>query len=111
MAIAYKLAQTQGTTGVASYATLYNTGAASTAVISSISICNTASAAATYRIGVMGPTAGSPGAGEWIVNGATVPGNDTVFLTVGLSLGNTKYLRVSSSANTVDFSASIAELT
>jgi hypothetical protein len=39
---------------------------------------------------------------------ASVPPTDTVFLTVGLTLGNTKFIRVSSSANTVAFSASYA---
>jgi hypothetical protein len=38
----------------------------------------------------------------------TVPGNDTVFLTIGLTLGNTDFIRVSSSANTCAFSASYA---
>lgn len=109
MPTAYKLAQVQGTAGVTTYATLYSTGASTTAVLSSISICNTASTSATYRIGVMA-SAGTPAAGNWIVNGATVPANDTVFLTVGLSLGNTQFVRVSSSANTVDFSASVAEI-
>lgn len=109
MPTAYKLAQVQGTAGVTTYATLYSTGASTTAVLSSISICNTASTSATYRIGVMA-SAGTPAAGQWIVNGATVPANDTVFLTVGLSLGNTQFVRVSSSANTVDFSASVAEI-
>lgn len=109
MSTAYKLAQVQGTAGVTTYATLYSTGASTTAVLSSISICNTASTSATYRIGVMA-SAGTPAAGNWIVNGATVPANDTVFLTVGLSLGNTQFVRVSSSANTVDFSASVAEI-
>ena len=109
MPTAYKLAQVQGTAGVTTYATLYSTGASTTAVLSSISICNTASTSATYRIGVMA-SAGTPAAGNWIVNGATVAANDTVFLTVGLSLGNTQFIRVSSSANTVDFSASVAEI-
>lgn len=110
MPTTYKTQQVQGTAGVSTYATLYSTGASSTAVVSTISICNTAATAATYRIGVTG-SAGTPGAGEHIVYGATVPANDTVFLTVGLTLGNTEFIRVSSSANTVDFCAGVAEIT
>ena len=72
-----------------------------------ITVCNTAAAAATYRIGVMG-SAGTPGASEWIVYDASVPANETVFLTFGLTLGNSDFVRVSSSANTVAFSASCA---
>lgn len=107
MATAYALAQVQGTASTTTYGTLYSTGAAETAVVSTISICNTASAAVTYRIGVT-TSAGTPGAAEWIVYDNTVPGFDTVFLTVGLTLGNTKFIRVSSSANTCAFAASYA---
>lgn len=107
MATAYALAQVQGTASTGTFSTLFSTGAAETAVVSTISICNTASAAVTYRIGVS-TAAGTPAAAEWIVYDNTVPGNDTVFLTVGLTLGNTKYIRVSSSANTCAFAASYA---
>lgn len=109
MTTTYKTQQVQGTASVSTYATLYSTGASSTAVVSTIAICNTAATAATYRIGVTG-SAGTPGAGEHIVYGSTVLANDTVFLTVGFTLGNTEFIRVSSSANTVDFSASVAEI-
>ena len=107
MATAYSLAQVQGTASTGTYATLFSTGAAETAVVSTITVCNTAAAAATYRIGVMG-SAGTPGASEWIVYDASVPANETVFLTFGLTLGNSDFVRVSSSANTVAFSASCA---
>jgi hypothetical protein len=107
MPVSYALAQVQGTAGTSTYTTLFSTGAAETAVVSSIAICNTASATVTYRIGVMG-SAGTPSANEWIVYDNTVPGNDTVFLTIGLTLGNTDFIRVSSSANTCAFSASYA---
>lgn len=107
MPVSYALAQVQGTVGTSTYTTLFSTGAAETAVVSSIAICNTASATVTYRIGVMG-SEGTPSANEWIVYDNTVPGNDTVFLTIGLTLGNTDFIRVSSSANTCAFSASYA---
>ena len=107
MPTSYAIAQVQGTAGVGTYATLYSTGASETAVVSTVSVCNTSASAQTFRIGVMG-SAGTPSASEWIVYDASVPATDTVFLTVGLTLGNTKFIRVSSSANTVAFSASYA---
>jgi hypothetical protein len=110
MATTYKTQQLQGTTGVTTYGTLYSTGASSTAVVSTIAICNTASVSATYRIGIMG-SAGSPAAVNWLVFDSVVSGNDTVFITAGISLGNTQFIRVSSSANTVTFSAYVAEIT
>lgn len=110
MATTYKNAQVQGTAGVGTYATLYNTSASATAVVSSIAITNTASATATYRIGIMG-SAGTPAAANWLVYDAVVAGNDTILLTIGLTLGNSQFIRVSSSANTVTFSAYISEIT
>jgi hypothetical protein len=110
MATAYKDAEVQGDAGVTTYVTLYNTGAASTAVISTIGICNTSSSAATYRIAVMG-SAGTPAAANWRVYDASIAGNDTVTLTLGLTLGNTRYIRCSSSANTVTFFAGVSEIT
>jgi hypothetical protein len=109
MATVYKNAQLQGTAAVTTYGTLYSTGASTTAVISSILICNTAATQATYRIGIMG-TAGTPAAAEYIVYGATVAASDTTSLTLGITLSNTQYIRVSSSANTVTFSAFISEI-
>ena len=109
MATAYKNFGVQGTAGTSTYATLYNTSASTTAVISSIVICNTSSSAATYRIAIMG-SAGTPAATDWVVYDATIAGNDTVALTLGIALGNTKYIRISSSANTVTFSAYVSEI-
>jgi hypothetical protein len=109
MATVYKDVQVQGTASTGTYATLYETSASTTAVISTILICNTASTSATYRIG-LDTTAGTPGGSEWLVYNATVAGNDTIALTLGISLGNTKFIRVSSSANTVTFSAFVSEI-
>lgn len=109
MATNYKVSQVQGTASTGTYSTLYNTGASTEAVVSTILICNTASASATYRIG-LDDSAGTPGSSEWLVYDAVVAGNDTIALTLGISLGNSKYIRVSSSANTVTFSAFVSEI-
>lgn len=111
MAEVYKNAQVQGTASTGTYATLYNTGASTTAVISTILVTNTASTAALYRVGIV-PSAGTPAIanGEWLVYDATVQPNDTVALTFGIVLGNTEYIRVSSSANTVCFNAFVSEI-
>lgn len=109
MATAYKYSQVQGTASTGTYATLYTTPAATSAVISSIVICNTTASAATYRIG-LDTTAGTPGASEWLVYDATVPANDSIILTFGACLDAGKYIRVSSSADTVTFSAFVSEI-
>lgn len=109
MATNYKSSQVQGTASTGTYATLYTTGSGIQAVISTILICNTAGAQATYRIG-LDTTAGTPGASEWLVYDAVVPANDTTALTLGICLDQNMFIRVSSSANTVTFSAFVSEI-
>jgi hypothetical protein len=110
MAIAYKSNQVSGTASVSTFATLYDTSAAGkTAVVSTLGVCNTASTAVTVRVG-MANAAGTPAASEWILYDRSVPANDTLLLTIGLAMQNAEYLRVSSSASTCAFFASIAEI-
>ena len=109
MATNYKRAGVQGTASTGTYTTLYQVPAGTQAVISTIAICNTASAAATYRIG-FDDTEGTPGASEWLIYDATVAPNDTVFLSVGAALAAEKYVRVSSSADTATFQAFVSEI-
>ncbi len=83
--------------------------AGTSTVISSIVICNTSSTSATYSIAINTVTA-TYAAGRYLVFQATIAGNDTVALTLGAVLDPTnRFLNVSSSANTVNFSAYGAE--
>ena len=109
MATAYKYAQIQGTASTGTYATLYTTPAATEAVISSLVITNQSSSAITVRIG-LDATAGTPGDSEWLVYDAAIAGNDTVALTLGVTLDAEKFVRVSSSADTCNFSAFLSEI-
>ena len=109
MATAYKYAQVQGTASTGTYATLYTTPAATEAVISSLVITNQSSSSITVRIG-LDATAGTPGASEWLVYDAAIAGNDTVALTLGVTLDAEKFVRVSSSADTCNFSAFLSEI-
>jgi len=110
MPTAYKFSQVQGTASTSTFATLYTTPSATEAVISSIVICNQSASAITVRIG-LDTAAGTPGAAEFLVYDASVAGNDTVALTLGITMDASKYLRVSSSANTITFSAFLSEIT
>ena len=109
MATAYKYSQVQGTASTGTYATLYNTPSATEAVISSLVICNQSSSSVTVRVG-LDTAAGTPGADEFLVYDAAVAGNDTVALTLGITLDASKYLRISSSASTCNFSAFLSEI-
>jgi hypothetical protein len=110
MPTVYKNAQLQGTASLSTYGTLYSSSADSTAVISSIVITNTSSAAKQYRVAITG-SEGTPAAANWVVYDATIAGNDAVALTLGITLGNTQFIRVSSTDNTLTFSAYISETT
>jgi len=78
--------------------------AGTSTIISSLVICNTSSSAATYTIAINTATA-TYATGRYVVFQASIAGNDTVCLTLGLVLDPTnRYLNVSSSANTVNFS-------
>jgi hypothetical protein len=109
MATSYRHNSVQGTASTGTYATLYNTGASTQAVISTLLVTNTSASTVTYRIGIMG-SAGTPSAADWIVYDAVVAGNDVICLTLGIALGNDEFIRVSSSANTVTFSAFVSEI-
>ena len=109
MATAYKYAQVQGTADTSTYSTLYETPSATEAVISSLVITNQSSSAVTVRIG-LDTTAGTPGDSEWLVYDAAIAGNDTVALTLGVTLDAEKFVRVSSSADTCNFTAFLSEI-
>lgn len=109
MATAYLTKQVQGTASTGTYSTLYNTAGATTAVVSSIVVCNEASAAVTIRVG-LAASAGTPASGAFLLYDRTVPANDTLILNLPVTLGNTTYIRVSSSANTTSFTAAVAEI-
>jgi hypothetical protein len=56
-------------------------------------------------------SAGTPSGADWRVYDSVVAASDTVFLTVGMTVGPSRFIRVSSSATTVTFFASVAEIT
>jgi hypothetical protein len=109
MTTAYKYSQVQGTAGTSTYATLYTTPAATEAVISSLVITNQSSSAITVRVG-MDTTAGTPGASEFLVYDAAIAGNDTVALTLGITMPASNFIRVASSSSSCNFTAFLSEI-
>lgn len=110
MAQVYKNTRVEGTAGLTTYATLYGTTASTTAVISTISVCNRSADNKRFRIGI-DDTEGTPSNAEFIAYDAVVAPYDTSFITVGLCLGNSQYIRFSSDDNTLSFIAHISEIT
>lgn len=109
MAATYKNARIQGTASTSTYSILYSVPSGKSAVISTISIANTAVADATYRIAIV-DTDTTPVATDWLVYDSTVAGNDSTFLSVGIALTATQKIKISSSANTTTFMCFISEI-
>ena len=85
MAITYKVLA-QSAPSATTNTDVYTVGSGKQATISTITIANRAATAATYRIAIR--VAGSALSNdEYIAYDATVPANDTVALTLGITLG------------------------
>lgn len=85
------------------------TGTVTTAVVSTISVCNKTSVSQKYRL-CLSSTSAFDETG-YIAYDSTVPANDTVFITTGITLTTAvSYLLCSSNSLNVSFSAFGAEL-
>jgi len=108
MATTYKVLG-QSNPSATTATTLYTVPSATSTVVSTITICNQASSAATYRIAVR-PAGATLAAQHYIVYGATVPASDTTTLTLGLTLATTDVITVYASSATVSFNAYGSEI-
>lgn len=84
--------------------TLYTVPAATQAIISTLVITNQAASSATYRVAIR-PAGATLDPKHYITYGATVPANDSTFLTLGISLGATDVVTVYASSATLSFNA------
>jgi hypothetical protein len=95
------------------YTNLYTVPAATSAVISTITVANTASTTATYRLAVTSSaTAASAVAlGDHIAYDVNIEANDTTALTIGLTLEAGKKLVGRASTASVAFGVFGSEVT
>ena len=82
--------------------TLYTVPSATQVTVSSVTICNRAATAATYRI-AMRPDAETLADKHYIAYDASVPANDTIALTLGLTADAADVITVYSSTASVSF--------
>jgi glucose-6-phosphate dehydrogenase assembly protein OpcA len=108
MATTYKVLG-QSNPSATSATTLYTVPSSTQTIVSTISVCNQASSAATYRIAVR-PAGATLAAQHYIVYGATVPASDSVMLTVGLTLNATDVITVYASSANLSFNAYGSEI-
>ena len=81
--------------------TLYTVPSATQAIVSTITAANTSATAATYRIAVR-PAGAALAAQHYVAYDITASPNDTVALTLGITLGATDVITVyASTANMV----------
>jgi hypothetical protein len=82
---------------------LYITPASTSAVISTLTICNTSTSATQVRVAVR-PSGNALSTQQYIVYDALSPANESTFLTLGISLAETDVVSVYSNSGTVSFS-------
>jgi hypothetical protein len=91
-------------------ATLYTVPSLTQSVVSSIAICNQSSTSATFRIAVRPAADSSTTAKHYLVYGTTVDANDTIILTMGVTLAASDKILVYPSTGTISFAAYGSEL-
>ncbi len=109
MATAYKVLG-QSNPSANSDTTLYTVPGSTSTVVSTINVCNQAASAATFRIAIR-PTGATLAAQHYIAYDTTVPANDSVSLTMGITLATTDVITVRASTATVSFNAFGSEIT
>lgn len=88
---------------------VYTVGSGKSAVVSTITVCNRSASAATYRIAIR--VAGSTLSNEeYIAYDSTVPANDTINLTIGITLAATDVVTVYASTANLSFNLFGAEI-
>jgi hypothetical protein len=89
--------------------TLYTVPAGTSTVISTITICNQAASAATFRIAVR-PAAATLAALHYVAYDIALAANDTTAITLGLTLAATDVVTVYGSSATLSFNAYGSEI-
>jgi hypothetical protein len=89
--------------------TLDTIPAATSAVVSTIAVCNRAATAATYRIAIR-PAGASISDEHYIAYDSTVAANDSTMLTIGITLAATDVISVYASTANLSFNAFGSEI-
>jgi glucose-6-phosphate dehydrogenase assembly protein OpcA len=89
--------------------TLYTVPSATQTVVSTVTICNQAATAATYRIAVRVAGA-SLATSQYVAYDVSLPANASDTLTLGITLGATDVITVYASTATMSFGAFGSEI-
>ena len=100
----------QSNPAAATLTTLYTTPASTQSICSTLSICNTSATSTTFRVAVR-PSGASIATSQYLAYDTSISGNDSVFLTLGISLAATDIISIYSATNTLAFSLFGVEIT
>ena len=89
--------------------TLYTVPSATQAIVSTITVCNQAASAGTYRVAIR-PDGASLAAQHYIAYDVSIPANSTDTLTLGVTLGDTDVITVYASSASFSFGAFGSEI-
>jgi hypothetical protein len=109
MATEYKVLG-QSAPGATTATTLYTVPAATSALVSSVAVCNRSASDATYRISIR-PAGAALANDHYLVYDSTASANDTVIFTIGITLAATDVLEVYASSANLTFQAFGTEMT
>lgn len=100
----------QSTPTAATLTTLYTVPSSTSAIASTLAVCNQTASTAFFRVAVR-PAGASIATQHYIVFNASVAANDSVFLTIGLALATTDVVSVYSLNGSVSFNLFGVEIT
>ena len=108
MATVYKVLG-QSNPSATTATTLYTVPASTSTVVSTINVCNQGAASGTFRIAVR-PAGATLAAQHYLAYDTPIPANDSLALTLGVTLATTDILTVYASSGTMSFSAFGSEI-
>jgi hypothetical protein len=110
MATTYKVLG-QSNPAATTATTLYTVGAGKSAVVSTITVCNQAASAATFRIAIQkSADVGSIVDKQYMGYDITVGASDSTIITVGLTLATGDVIKVYASSASLSFQAFGSEI-
>jgi glucose-6-phosphate dehydrogenase assembly protein OpcA len=89
--------------------TLYTVPSSTSTIVSTVTVCNQAATAGTYRIAVR-PAGATLAAQHYVAYDVSIPANTTDTLTLGLTLATTDVITVYASSTSFSFNAYGSEL-
>jgi len=108
MATTYKVLG-QSAPSATTATTLYTAPSATSTVVSTINVCNRATTGDTFRIAIR-PAGAALATSHYLAYDTPVPGNDSISLTIGVSLAATDVITVYAGTANLTFAAFGAEI-